>query len=198
MTLDAPALRAERLLRDVLGESQFRQLRSVGYLDIPSRRARGRVYRLDTLGNLSYRDPGEKGFNTTLCVQANEAVPQDDLVVMRYLLATADEERLLETANPITFGFLSLARALHHDFAASHPQWLALLMTTVSISLLLGAFVAEAWVLFWLIRNEPLLGVVLLVVLMVPAAIGGILALAAVAEAGRSVTTWVARRRLKS
>lgn len=193
---DSPAARAEHLLRNVLGEEQFRRLRSLGYLDLPSRRVKGRVYRLDSLGNLTYRDAGEAGFNTTLCVQPKEAVPRDDQIAMRYLLVTADEDRLLEVANPITFGFVSLTRALYHDFNGRYPAWAAALMTLGVVLFFLGSLALEFWALLSLIETSPIAAVILFLVFLVPAFIGVILVIAAVVEAVRTVRTFAARSRL--
>lgn len=193
---DNPSSRAERLLRDVLGESQYQRFRTAGYLDLPSQTIPGRVYRLDSLGNLSYRDAGETGFNTTLCVQPQEAIPRDDQIAMRYLLVTADEERLLRTANPITFGLLSLARALQHDFSQRHPPWLATLFSVGILAFFLGSLAVEAWALLDLLGQHPIVAVVLFCLFLVPAFIGLILLVAGAAEGVRTVRTWRARSRL--
>jgi len=190
------AARAERLLLDVLGERQFHRLRRVGYLDLPSRRYPGRVYRLDLTGNLAYRDAGENGFNTTLCVQPVEPVPRDDMVAARYLLVTADEDRLLQTANPITFGFLSLARALYQDFRQRYGVGQSALMTSAIILFFLLAAAAEAWAMVSLLPAQPLVGVLLMVLLALPGLVGVVLVLAGVVEAIRAANTWRARRRL--
>jgi hypothetical protein len=195
---ESPAEKAERLLLDVLGEAQFHRLRKVGYLDLPSKNHRGRVYRLDATGNLSYKDPGENGFNTTLCVQPIEPVPRDDMVAARYLLVTADEERLLETANPITFGFLSLARALYHDFRQKHPPLAAGLMTTAIIAFFLGSLALEGWIVMTLLPTNPVLAVVAIAILGLPALVGLVLIAAVVVEAVRGVSTWRARRGLEA
>jgi hypothetical protein len=193
---DSPVVRAERLLRDVLGEDRYRELRTAGYLDLPSKRVRGRVYRLDSLGNLSYRDAGETGFNTTLCVQPEELIPRDDQVAMRYLLVTADEERLLEVANPIAFGFISLARTLFHDFRHKYPVWLSALFTAALISAFPLSLALEVWTLVALRTSHPVVAVPLSIALIVPALLGLVLLGAGVAEAVRAVRTTVARRRL--
>jgi hypothetical protein len=194
--MESPATRADRLLRDVLGDQRYHQLRSVGYLDIPSRQRQGRVYRLDSLGNLSYRDPGETGFNTSMCVQPEEAVPRDDQIAMRYLLVTADEARLLKVANPITFGFVSLVRALHHDFAHRHPAWAAAFLSAVVVLFFLGSLALEGWLLLHLLGQNPSLAVFLAVLFALPAFIGGVLVAAGTADITRFVQTWRARRAL--
>lgn len=193
-----PAARAERLLFDVLGERQFHRLRRVGYLDLPSGRYPGRMYRLDLTGSLSFRDPGEASFNTTLCVQPTEPVPRDDMVAARYLLVTADEERLLQTANPITFGFLSLARALYHDFRQRYSALASGLMTSGIILFFLGALALEVWTVVTLLPAQPVLGVILILLLALPGLVGVVLVVAAVVETVRTANTWYARRRLQA
>lgn len=194
--METPAARAVRLLRDVLGEGQYRQLRTLGFLDLPSQQVRGRTYRLDRLGNLSYREAGESGFHTSLCVQPQETLPRDDQVALRYLLVTADEERLLATANPITFGLYSLVRALHHDFARGHPAWVAGLLTSGLLLLFIGALAVEGWALVALADHQPLLAAGVLLGFLAPALIGLALLAAGAADVIRVVLTWRARRRL--
>jgi hypothetical protein len=195
---DAPAGRAERLLRDVLGEDQFTRLRTSGYLDLPSQRFRGRVYRLDVLGNLSYRDAGEAGFNTTLCVQPVDAVPRDDQVVMRYLLVTADEDRLLEVANPIAFGFVSLIRALYHDFSQRYAAVPSALLTFFVIAFFLGSVGMEAWTLGKLLHQHPVVAAIVFLVFLVPAFVGIVLVVAGVVEMARTLRAWQARTRMSA
>lgn len=195
---ETPAARAERLLLDVLGEGQFHRLRRVGYLDLPSRKYRGRVYRLDSMGNLSFRDAGETGFNTTLCIQPIEQVPRDDMVAARYLLVTADEERLLSTANPITFGFLSLARALYQDFRQKHSPLSSGLMTAAILCFFLGALAAEIWTVVVLLPAQAVLGIMALLAMLLPALVGLVLVAAGVVEVLRMASTRRARRRLEA
>jgi len=190
---DNPVERADRLLLDVLGTDRYRRLRTLGYLDLPSRRCAGRVYRLDNLGNLSYREPGEATFNTTLCVQPEEVIPRDDQIAMRYLLVTADEERLLQVANPITFGFISLARALHHDFSRRFSAPVAALFTTLIIGFFLGSIWAEIWSLLSLLPDHPIAGMLCFLVFLVPAFVGIVLIVAAVVEISRGFATAHAR-----
>jgi len=192
--MESPAARADRLLRDVLGDAQYQRLRGAGYLDLPSSRRPGRVYRLDSLGNLSYCDPGESGFNTTLCVQPEETIPRDDQVAMRYLLVTADEERLLKTANPIAFGFVSLARALYHDFAQRYPRSLSAVMATTVITFFLLSAMVDGWALAHAIFHRSLAAGALFLLFVVPALVGLVLAAAGVTELARALRTWRARR----
>jgi len=183
----------------VLGEEQYGRLRRVGYLDLPSQRYRGRVYRLDSLGRLSYRDAGETTFHATLCVQPEEEVPRDDEIAMRYLLVTADEDRLLEVANPIPigFGFFLLARAQYQAFRQRYPPWLAALLTTVLMGLLPATLVAEIWIFMEVLPRQRLLGIGLLVLFFIPALIGLALIFTGAAELIRAFTVWRARHRLE-
>lgn len=194
--LETPEERAADLLRQVMGDARFRQFQVQGYLDLPSQRKTGRVYRLDTQGNLLYRDPGEASFNTTLCVQATETVPRDDLVAMRYLLVTADEDRLLEVANAFTFGLTPLIRALYHDFAERLPAAGAALFTLALTLLFFGAVGVEAWSVANYAQSNPALCVVLCAIFLVPAVVGCVLVLAGVAELFRILRSVVARPRV--
>jgi hypothetical protein len=110
---------------------------------------------------------------------------------MRYLLVTADEQRLIELANPISFGFFSLTRTLYHDFRQRHPAWLAALFTLGLLSLFLGAFAAEVWAAFYLLVREPVAAVALMVLLVVPARVGLFIVAAMGADLWR-----IGRRRL--
>lgn len=195
--LDDPSARAEHLLREVLGPCRFRHLRTIGYLDLPSRRIPGRTYRLDSLGNLSFREAGESAFNTTLCVQPEEPIPRDDQIAMRYLLVTADEERLLEVANPITFGFVSLIRALYHSFRSQSSVAASALLTLTVVVFLLGSLAAEFWIFFHIMRGHILWGVLGFLVLLVPALVGLLLIVAGGVEIIRAIQTWRARTRLR-
>src|SRR5207237_9102867 len=85
-----------------------------------------------------------------LCVQPEEAVPRDDQVAMRYLLVTADEERLLKVANPIAFGFLPLVRMTHHDLSQRYAAPAAALLTLVMVGFCPACLAGEIWALFQL------------------------------------------------
>jgi uncharacterized membrane protein YjfL (UPF0719 family) len=193
--MSSPVNRADRLLRDVLGESRYQALRGAGYIDLPSGRVPGRVYRLDSLGNLSCRELGETGFSTTLCVQPEEVIPRDDQIAMRYLLVTADEERLIRTANRIAFGFVSLAQALYYDFSQRHPRSLSALMAFGVIAFFLLSLVTDAWALSHGITHHSLAAGALFLLLLAPALVGLVLVAAGVAEGIRAFRTWRARRR---
>ena len=69
-----------------------------GYLDIPSSRYPGRIYRVPrTPGLVGVIEQGRR--KASLCLQPLEAVPDADIVVMHKLMIEADEESYLQTAN---------------------------------------------------------------------------------------------------
>jgi hypothetical protein len=92
------ARRATELLRSVLTCEQYVQLMRNGYLDIPSPRDPGRIYRVPRApGLVGVIEQGRRKAN--LCLQPLEAVPDADIVVMHKLMIEADEESYLQTAN---------------------------------------------------------------------------------------------------
>ncbi|HEU4754069.1 MAG TPA: hypothetical protein VFU47_13245 [Armatimonadota bacterium] len=189
---ETPEDRADRLMRDVLGDDRCARLHQDGYLDIPSGLVPGRTYRLDSLANLSYRDPGDTRFSTTLCIQPLESVPRGDLVAMRYLLVTADERRLLQVANPISFGLVSLVRTVYGDFRHRRPAWQSALYTFALFALFLGSVAAEVWVGLVLLPESAYAAVALMVVLLAPALVGLFILVGGLAE------LWRGGRRLRA
>jgi hypothetical protein len=90
--------RADELLRSVLTSEQYDQLTWNGYLDIPSPRDPGCIYRVPrTQGLVKVLEQGI--LKTSLCLQPLEMVPDADHVVMYKLMIEANEEVYLETAN---------------------------------------------------------------------------------------------------
>ena len=90
---------AEMLLREMLSETEYRQLCYGGYLDVSSPAYSERIYRVP-------RGPGQvlvmEGGRVTerLCVQpAISGLPEADVVLMHKVLIEADEEHYLHTAN---------------------------------------------------------------------------------------------------
>ena len=98
--------RANELLHSVLTSEQYRQLTRNGYLDIPSPRDSGCVYRVPRAqGLVGVIEQGRR--KMSLCLQPLEWVPDADMVVMHKLMIEADEETYLQTAKkftPITNG----------------------------------------------------------------------------------------------
>ena len=92
--------RANELLHSVLTGEQYRQLTRKGYLDIPSPRDPGCVYRVPRAqGLVGVIEQGRR--KMSLCLQPLEWVPDADMVVMHKLMIEADEETYLQTANKI-------------------------------------------------------------------------------------------------
>ncbi len=92
--------RANELLHSVLTSEQYRQLTRNGYLDIPSPRDSGCVYRVPRAqGLVGVIEQGRR--KMSLCLQSLEWVPDADMVVMHKLMIEADEETYLQTANKI-------------------------------------------------------------------------------------------------
>lgn len=97
---EAEEMCAERLLRDVLSPGEFTQLQSRGFLDVPSRLCRGRVYRIPRRKGLV--GVCEQGIPTmALCLQPLERLPDADVVVIHKLMIEADEAGYLQTASQL-------------------------------------------------------------------------------------------------
>ena len=93
--------RANELLRSVLTRQQYRHLMRHGYLDIPSPRDPGCIYRVPrSQGLVGVIEQGRR--RASLCLQPVEWVPDADMVVMHKLMIEADEETYLQTANKLT------------------------------------------------------------------------------------------------
>ena len=93
--------RATELLRSVLTRQQYRHLVQYGYLDIPSPRDPGCIYRVPRAqGLVGVIEQGRR--RASLCLQPVEWVPDADMVVMHKLMIEADKETYLQTANKLT------------------------------------------------------------------------------------------------
>ena len=93
--------RANELLRTVLTRQQYRHLVQYGYLDIPSTRDPGCVYRVPRAqGLVGVIEQGRR--KASLCLKPLEMVPDADIVVIHKLMIEADEETYLQTANRFT------------------------------------------------------------------------------------------------
>src|SRR6478672_11026061 len=83
--LSTPAGRADKLLRQVLGTEEYRQLVRCGYLNVPSPGIAGRIYRIPHwAGRVEVIDQGQ--LTARLCVVPSSWVPAADLVLMHKLL----------------------------------------------------------------------------------------------------------------
>src|SRR2546422_4079597 len=87
--------RAKELLRSVLTYEQYCQLKRHGYLDIPSPRDPGCIYRVpQAQGLVGVIEQGRR--KMSLCLQPLEWVPDADMVVLHKLMIEADEETYLQ------------------------------------------------------------------------------------------------------
>lgn len=100
-------LNAQRLLRDprvrqMLGEARCAELEKNGYIELPSKRYPRRKYRQLGNGTLHYwdlKDGPAHAFGHWLCIHLAETKDPIEDFLMRYLLVTTDEDRLLARAN---------------------------------------------------------------------------------------------------
>lgn len=183
--------RAEDLLRRVMGETRYAALVRRGYLEFPSKVRRGRVYRLDSSGNLAYRDPGQSSFSTTLCIQPIEPVPRADVVALRFLMLTADEPGLVATANPIRFSLWSIATAIYRDSRERYGHLGAVLYTAALLGVFVGSLLLEGASLIGLLGSWPVAGLVLCVIAAPAAVLGFVLALAGLADLWSAALAWI-------
>jgi hypothetical protein len=95
-----PRARASEMLRTVLTEAEYRQVISQGYLDVPSTLYPWRVYRIPH-GPGAVRVYEGGSLVMQLCVQPEEALPDDDLILMHKLLLEGSEAEYLATANQL-------------------------------------------------------------------------------------------------
>jgi hypothetical protein len=95
---DTPRERAEALMRELLDEHEYQQVRMQGYVDVVSPSNAQRIYRIPRfLGRVSVYEGGH--VVRELCIQPVELVPSADVVVMHKLMIQGDEERYLAQAN---------------------------------------------------------------------------------------------------
>lgn len=95
---DTPRERAEALLRELLDEREYQQVRKRGYVDIVSPSNARRIYRIPRfLGRVCVYEDGH--VVRELCIQPVEPVPSADIVAMHKLMIQGDEEQYLAQAN---------------------------------------------------------------------------------------------------
>ncbi len=171
----SPEERARDLLLATLGPHQFRMLDERGYLEIWSRKRRGRIYRLEATGAISFREPWQTAFWTGLCIQPVESVPLADQIAMWYLLITADEDRLLKQANHYSVYGSVLCGAFYQVLGEKMPAIIAGLMTVIVFCLSIGSLAGEAWLIWRAFGGVIWQGVVLFFLLLIPAMCGAVL-----------------------
>jgi len=94
---------AEALLRDLLSEQHYLQLRRLGYLDVMSPSIAQRLYRIPASGGLV--KVYERGrLVMELCLQPAEPLPEGDVVLMHKLMIEANEQEYLQKANSFVRG----------------------------------------------------------------------------------------------
>jgi hypothetical protein len=91
---------AEALVRRVLSESEYAELRREGFLRVPSRARPGRTYRIPAGGSpVAALEPD--GRVVYLCLQPAEPIPREELVVVQKLLLEGAEEDYWRRANRV-------------------------------------------------------------------------------------------------
>jgi hypothetical protein len=88
----APAERAEALLRELLDEREYQQLRRRGYVDVASAHDPQRVYRIPAYTGL-VRVYEHGTAICELCLQSVEPMPSAEIVLMHKLMIQGDEAR---------------------------------------------------------------------------------------------------------
>lgn len=92
-----PAESAEVLLRDLLDEREYRQLKQRGYVDVASPNDPQRIYRIPSYAGLVRVYEGGWAVRE-LCLQSVEPLPNGDVVVMHKLLIQGNEPEYLARA----------------------------------------------------------------------------------------------------
>lgn len=92
-----PAEAAEALLRDLLDEREYQQLKHRGYVDVASPNDPQRIYRIPNYAGL-VRVYEEGWAVRELCLQSVEPLPSADVVLMHKLLIEGDELEYLARA----------------------------------------------------------------------------------------------------
>lgn len=92
-------LRAETLLFDVLGESEYEKYKKKGFVPIPSKIHPGREYQVVPYGRVRVFEKGVKVME--LCINpVLTDLPEQDTIVTKKLSLEADEAEFLRTAVP--------------------------------------------------------------------------------------------------
>jgi hypothetical protein len=93
--------RAELLVRDVLDDGEYTQLKRSGYIDVPSRARPGRIYRVPAAGSpVAVIEPGRQV--VFLCLQPQDRLPTNEVVVIHKLMLEAAEGDYWRKANVLT------------------------------------------------------------------------------------------------
>jgi hypothetical protein len=96
--------RAWQLLKNTIGDEQFRKLETQGYFEVQGKRGAYRFHK-GKQGGVTFIDTRKYGdrevaITFNLCIQSASAeLPEGDVILSRYLAWKADEEQFLQTAN---------------------------------------------------------------------------------------------------
>ncbi len=90
--------RAEAMLRGLLTPGEYGQLRAQGYLEVPSKRHLGRVYRVRRDRGAVERYENGK-FRSAYCVGPVEQLPPGDVIALHKLRIAGAEAEYLGIAN---------------------------------------------------------------------------------------------------
>ena len=92
--------RARALVRQVLSEREYTELRREGFLQVASQTSPGRTYRIPAAGSpVAALEPD--GRVVYLCLQPAEPIPREELVVVQKLLLEGAEEEYWRRANRV-------------------------------------------------------------------------------------------------
>ena len=94
---DAAWQRAESLLRDSLRPDQYAVYRDRGYVDVPSKKFRGRSYRIDGWRPVGVYEHGQ--FVGAVCIRPRTSMPGPDIVLARKLMIEGAEDDFLRAGN---------------------------------------------------------------------------------------------------
>lgn len=96
--------RVEQVMCSVLSPEQYAQLKTSGYLDIPSPSNPKRVYRIPYgLGMVAVLEGGR--CVERLCAQPTASIPDQETVVIHKLMIEGDEQEYLRLANHFPSSF---------------------------------------------------------------------------------------------
>lgn len=94
---DAAWERADALLRASVTPEQYAAFERRGYIELPSRKHPGRVYRVDGWRPVTVFDSGQ--FVGAVCIRPRDQLPGPDVVLARKLLIEGAEDEFLRTGN---------------------------------------------------------------------------------------------------
>jgi hypothetical protein len=92
--------KAETMLGELLPPEQLQHLNQRGYIEVPSPKHAGRMYRIPRYqGPIAVYESGVLA--NLLCVRSVDPIPNGDAVLMHKLMIEGSEDEYLKIANPI-------------------------------------------------------------------------------------------------